>query len=112
MALHNATSSGAVLTVRGRRYEFTYRYESWVQFRSRAVRPRVDLGGLSERLSECEADAGGSTVWVAQPVSGLTPTLAPAGGAESALPVRVVRRHVETHLRQAPPAWDPYTVTR
>lgn len=112
MALHNATSSGALLTMRGRHYEFTYRYESWVQFRSRAVRPRVDLSGLAKRLSECEAEDGGSSIWVAQHVSGLTPTLAPAGGAESRLPADVVRAHVETHLRQSPPAWDPYEVTR
>ena len=112
MAIHNATDCGALLNVRGRRYEFTYRYESWVQFRSRPVRPRVDLAGLAARLSECEADAGGSSVWVAEHVSSLTPTLAPAGGAESELSARVVRDHVESHLRQAPPAWDPYEVTR
>jgi len=46
MAPHNATERGALLTVQGRRYRFTYRYESWVQYRTRAIRARVDLSGL------------------------------------------------------------------
>ncbi len=125
MAVHNATERGAVLTGRGRRYQLVYRYESWVQFRSRAVRPRVDLVPLAERLTEAEALAGaatgssarsGSAVWVADQVSGLTPTLSLAGGeeggGESALEAAVVRALVESHLRASPPAWDPYAVTR
>ena len=46
-------------TVRGRHYQFAYRYESWVQFRSRPVRPRVDLAPLATALSEAESAAGG-----------------------------------------------------
>ena len=33
----------ALLVVRGRRYRFTYRYETWVQYRSRRPKARVDL---------------------------------------------------------------------
>ncbi|HVT42055.1 MAG TPA: DUF6687 family protein [Acidimicrobiales bacterium] len=112
MAVHNATERGAVLTARGAHYEFVYRYESWVQFRTRAVRPRVDLAPLAARLTEAEADAGGTATWEATRVSGLTPTLAPAGGAESALALARVRALVEAHLGSAPPAWDPYRITR
>jgi hypothetical protein len=112
MAVHNATERGALLTRRGRRYEFAYRYESWVQFRTRAVRPRVDLAPLVERLNNEEGTKG--VTWVAGPVSGLTPVLSMAGdGAlESGItPDRFVT-FVEDHLRTAPPAWDPYRVTR
>jgi hypothetical protein len=112
MAVYNATDRGAVLTVRGRHYELVYRYESWVQFRSRAVRPRVDLAPLATSLTAAEAEAGGSAVWVAGRVSGLTPTLSLAGDAESSLPPAVVRTAVEQHLGAAPAAWDPYAVTR
>ena len=59
MAVHNATERGAVLTVRGNHYEFAYRYESWVQFRTRAVRPRVDLAPLAERLTARKRRAAG-----------------------------------------------------
>jgi hypothetical protein len=112
MAVHNATERGALLTVRGRHYVLAYRYESWVQFRSRSVRPRVDLGPLADRLNEEEAAAGGSAVWTAEPVSGLTPVLAQPPESESSLDAAMVRAEVESHLRTAPPAWDPYSVTR
>jgi hypothetical protein len=115
MAVHNATERGALLTRQGRRYKFTYRYESWVQYRTRDVRPRVDLTLLSERLNAAERD---STMWVAEPVSGLTPTLFMSGDAnsdtevESSIdPERFVTL-VESHLRAELPAWDPYRVTR
>jgi hypothetical protein len=83
-----------------------------VQFRTRAVRPRVDLAPLVEQLNNEEPTDGVS--WAAGPVSGLTPVLSMAGdGAhESGIaPDRFVTL-VEDHLRSAPPAWDPYRVTR
>ena len=83
-----------------------------MQFRTRAVRPRVDLAPLAEQLSAAETDRGGSVPWVAEGISGLTPKLAPAGDQESGLEPTVVRTLVEAHLRTAPPAWDPYAVTR
>jgi hypothetical protein len=49
---------------------------------------------------------------VAGPVSALTPTLAPDDGAESNLPPAAVVAAVEAHLRAAPPAWDPFRITR
>jgi Family of unknown function (DUF6687) len=112
MAVHNATDRGALLTIRGRRYELAYRYESWVQYRSRVVRPRVDLGPLASQLTAEEQRACGTATWVAAGVAGLTPGLSPAGGAESSLEADVVRDIVAAHLRAAPPAWDPYRVTR
>ena len=112
IAVHGATERGALLTVRGSHYELAYRYESWVQFRSRPVRARVDLAPLAERLNQAEAGASGQAEWMAGAISGLTPTLAPAARAESALSAAVVRALVEEHLRAAPPAWDPYRVTR
>ena len=112
IALHNATERGAVLTQQGRHYAFAYRYESWVQFRSRPVRPRVDLAPLAEHLTEAEEACGGTAIWVAERISGLIPTLAPAGMQESCLGPSAVLHLVQTHLRTAPPAWDPYTVRR
>jgi hypothetical protein len=109
MAVHNATPCGALVTRRGPHYEFAYRYESWVQYRSRAVRPRVDLSPLAERLNEEERNGAR---WRADDVSALTPVLSTAAeNAESSLqPDRFVALVAE-HLRTAPPAWDPYRVT-
>jgi hypothetical protein len=112
MAVNGVTERGAVLTLRGNHYELAYRYESWVQFRSRPVRPRVDLAPLAEQLNAREAEAHGSALWVAAPASALTPTLSPAGGAESSLGPTVVAAAVEAHLWSAPPAWDPFHITR
>jgi hypothetical protein len=110
IALHNATDRGTLLVFEGHRAELRYRYESWVQFRSRAVRPRVDLVGLAERLNEKEG--GVTAVWRAEAVSGLTPTMTLDEEAESVLDPTCIRALVERHLRESPPAWDPYRITR
>ena len=110
VALHNATDRGALLVFEGGRPELRYRYESWVQFRSRAIRPRVDLLPLAERLNDEEG--AGRALWSAGAVSSLTPTLSLEEGAQSALDPARVRTLVEQHLRESPPAWDPYHITR
>ena len=112
MALHNATERGALLTMQGQHYEFTYRYESWVQYRTRVVRPRVDLAPLAERLSDDEAAAGGTATWVEEPVSTLTPVLSLADAAESRLAPEAVQSVIGAHLRDAPPRGDPFRITR
>jgi hypothetical protein len=108
MAVHNATERGALLVHSGGRTTFTYRYESWVQYRSRAVRPRVDLSPLAEQLTSEEP---GAETWVAELVSGLTPSLSVAGDGESGLAPGRIGTLVEEHLRRAPAAWDPFPAT-
>jgi hypothetical protein len=106
MALHNATERFAVLLIRGRSYQFTYRYETWVQYRSRRPRPRVDLTALASRLTERERDG---VSWSADPVGSLTPQLSPTGNdRESSIPAAEVVSYVIEHLTLAAPAWDPY----
>jgi hypothetical protein len=106
MALHNATNRFAVLLIRGHSYQFTYRYETWVQYRSRRPRPRVDLTALADRLTERET-AG--VTWSADPVGSLTPQLSPMGSnRESSIPAAEVVSYVIEHLTMAAPAWDPY----
>jgi hypothetical protein len=105
MSLCNATDRFAVLVIRGQKYEFSYRYETWVQYRSRRPRPRVDLSALAERLN---ADERGPGHWVAEPVSGLTPTLKLHGADHSDINPLCLRTVVEDHLRNGQPAWDPY----
>jgi hypothetical protein len=94
-----------MLVIRGQNYEFSYRYETWVQYRSRRPRPRVDLSGLAERLN---ADERGPGQWVAEPVSALTPTLTLHGADHSDINPLCLRTVVEDHLRNGQPAWDPY----
>lgn len=106
MAVHNATDRLALLTIRGRRYEVLYRYETWVQLRSRRPRPRRDLAPLAAALTERE-EAGAE--WVADSPGSLTAGLRLVDAdAESSLDPSTFRALVEDHLRTAPPAWDAY----
>jgi hypothetical protein len=55
MVLYNSTERLRVLTaLPGGRYELQYRYETWVQFTSRPVQPRIDLAPLLPRLQDLE----------------------------------------------------------
>ncbi len=74
MALHNATDRFRLLLIHGRRYRYVDRYETWVQYRSRRVLPRVDLRPLADELTALES---GSVHWTAGAPGSLTPELAP-----------------------------------
>lgn len=103
MALHNRTACTSLLLIAGGTYRFTYRYESWVQYRTRPIRLRVDLAPLAAALT-----AADTVEWVTDPISELTPELAPADAAASSLPPDVVTEMIAKHLRSASPAFDPY----
>jgi hypothetical protein len=60
MVIHNRINSHRVLVIQQRRYQFYYRYESWVDYRSKPILPRVDLDYLCMRLNELER---GSNHW-------------------------------------------------
>jgi len=106
MAINNATDQFAVLCVRGGRYEFTYRYESWVQYQSRRPRPRVDLAPFAAELTEAEP---GTARWIFEGAETLSPRLYLAGADDSHIEFATFRTGLEAQLRHAPPAWDPYT---
>jgi hypothetical protein len=103
MAVHNATDCTALLLIAGGSYRFTYRYESWVQYRSRTIRRRVDLRPLAAALT-----AADTVAWAAEPVEDLRPGLAPAGAGGSSLAPDLVTDMVVDHLRTAPAAFDPF----
>lgn len=108
MAVNNATDRFALLVVRGRRYRFTYRYETWVQYRSRRPKARVDLAPLADELTAAEP---GSAHWFAEPAGDLAPVLGLVDGAESGLDHAEVLSRLTRHLATAPVAWDPYAVS-
>jgi len=103
MAINNATNATALLLVGDGLCRFTYRYETWVQYRSRNVRPRVDLAPLADRLSEAD-----DVAWRADPISELTPELQPTDAAGSSLSPDIVKKVIVEHLRTAPVAFDPF----
>ncbi len=105
MALCNATERFGVMTARGNSFEFSYRYETWVQYQSRRPRQRVDLRPLADVLSELEPPGAR---WVFEGVGFLIPRLFLVGAPESALGEEEFRRHLEAHLASGAGAWDPY----
>lgn len=110
MALHQATDRTSVLIVdrATRRHHLTCRYEGWVQFRSRTVRPRVDLRPLADDLTTAETRGA---QWTATPPGDLTPELhTTTDSAPSSLDATMLVGAVRDHLRHAEPAWDPYEV--
>jgi hypothetical protein len=104
LAIHNATTCTRILLVHGRYAEFQYRYEGWVQLVSRKPPARVDLASLAGELNLMEE--GGR--WTFDGVDAITPRLHLDGKDQSSIPVDVILRKLEHHLRTAPPAWDPY----
>jgi hypothetical protein len=104
-AMHNRTERARLLLVQGRQVEFRYRYESWVQFQSRQVLPRVDLQPLAQELNELEESTGH---WVFEGVGSITPSLHFEGEAPSSIDPETIIPRLEHHLRTGAPAWNPY----
>ncbi len=77
MAVHPRTERMRVLTVApDGTLTLTHRYETWVDYASRPLAPRVDLTPLAGRLSASERNAGD---WVFEGVGVITPRLFLAG---------------------------------
>lgn len=87
--------------------EYHDRYETWVQYMSRPLPRRVDLGPLAAALT---ADEPGGARWAYDGVASLGPALRVVDGRSSLQPGDVLRRLRET-LIAGPPAWDPYAPT-
>lgn len=81
MAVHNKTQRFRVAEVAGARFRLRYRYETWVDFASRPVAPRVDLAPLAGRLNEIESNG----TWTFEGVDALTPQLRLSGTEESSI---------------------------
>ena len=77
MVLYNNTERMRVLTaLPGGQFQLRYRYETWVQYASRPVMPRVDLAPFLPRLQELEQEA---VQWTYDGNASTTPLLRPVG---------------------------------
>jgi hypothetical protein len=113
MVLYNNTERLRVLTaLPGGYYCLRYRYETWVQFASRPVMPRVDLAPLLPRLQDREK---ANVTWTFDGIASVTPTLQPRAadgqpGASSLSLERLLDELVAYYEReQTNPAlqWNP-----
>jgi len=103
--LNTRTPRSRLLVIHGQHVELRYRYEGWVQFRSRVVAPRVDLSPLAAELNAEETPPG---TWEFDGVEGITPSLHLRGAPATSLPVDSIEARVEHHLRTGAPAWNPF----
>lgn len=104
MAVFNATDRFAVATINGDSYGLEYRYETWVQYRSRPPRQRRDLTALAAELNE--RDPTGD--WKFEGVGALTPRLLRQAGPGAPFSTDVFLSRLARHLETGPPAWNPY----
>jgi hypothetical protein len=104
-AINSATRSSRIVRLQGTRYDFQYRYESWVQLVSRRPQLRVDLDGLAEKLNAMEEARG---TWRSEDINDVVPRVYLEGTDYSRITEGLFLETVMTHLRTASPAWDPY----
>ncbi len=104
-AINRATQCTRILRIQGRRIEFQYRYESWVQLASRRPALRIDLKPLARRLTALER---GAARWVAEPVTEVSPRLYREPDVAGTLGWTTVWNELHRALRTGTPAWDPY----
>jgi hypothetical protein len=118
MVINQNTERLRVLTARpGGYYCLRYRYETWVQFASRPVKPRVDLAPLQPRLQDLERE---NVTWTFGGLGSITPTFQPLGPdgrpAPSSLTLETLLDELVAYYEQEQdnPAmqWDPYTQSR
>ena len=114
MALYEQTQcSRVVLVIEGHRYQARYRYESWVEFRSRPVPPRVDFQPLADLLQTFEGNDGD---WVADEVRHTLPHLRLRGAEGSissssitpGLFLRLLMAHLRDNAENPALVWSPY----
>lgn len=106
-AVHSATPCSRILAFDGDRCELYFRYESWVRLVSRPVPLRPQLQPLAAELTSLEP---GSVTWEASGVGAIVSRLRPADGVTELEP-DVIADLVRSHLRAAPPGWDPFAFT-
>jgi hypothetical protein len=95
LALHNATKCFRILTLKGHFYEFRYRYESWVEYVSQPIMPRVDLTPLASQLSNEEKNG----VWAFDGIDEITPRLRLQDKKQSSLSENEIRSRIVEFLR-------------
>lgn len=105
-AIHTRTMCNRIVRLIGGRYEFQYRYESWVQLASYRPALRVDLTGLAEQL--CELETGGGE-WIFEGVNEVAPRLRHSGSCRSSIAADAFLTKLCDWLRTQPPAWNPYS---
>jgi hypothetical protein len=96
MALHPRTARMRILTVLpDGTVTVTYRYETWVDYASRPLPPRVDLGPVAARL---QAEERNPVRWLFEGVQVITPRLMAAGPRGRPAPTSIAPERIVAEL--------------
>ncbi len=98
MAVHNATDCMRILVRQGNQYELYYRYETWVDYQSRKLQPRVDFNGLAVALTNEEKR---KRKWICNEIHDIVPRLKLKDEEESSIPPALLEEIVRDFFQQA-----------
>ena len=104
-AINSVTRCNRILRLYRGGYDFHYRYESWLRFRSWRPQLRVALEPLAERLNAAGETCG---EWRGEDVNEVIPRLYLEGNTRSSLAETEFLQILEDYLTNAPVAWDPW----
>lgn len=107
MAIHNNTERARILYVHGKKINFKYRYETWVQLKNNTHPLRVDLMELSKKLSEID-----SNDWTYSGSDKLVPELKIIADKDSSLNYEKILELIITEFQSQPTNWNPYRINR
>ena len=99
MAIHNRTDHFRILLMQENKFELYYRYETWIELRSRPTLPRIELQPLALTLTKQESMDG---KWSAGSINDLTPHLKLSGSYKSIIVDQSFKEQVIEYLRDAP----------
>jgi hypothetical protein len=86
-AVHNATNCSRILVSDGKRHDFYYRYETWVELVQRKPLSRIDLKALAARLNAGE----NKKIWRAEGIEDIVPHLSADARATTKLSTAAVK---------------------
>lgn len=95
MAIHNRTKCLRILLMQETNFQLYYRYETWIEYRSRKTQPRIDLQDLAESLSKQESMDGR---WTFSGINDIVPSLRLSGDRQSKIPFESFRSQVLEYL--------------
>ncbi len=104
-AINSATRCNRIVRFYRGGFDFHYRYESWLRFKSWRPMLRVALEEFADQLNELEEAPG---TWRGEDVNEVIPRLYLDGCHRTSLTESQFITLLEKYLVSAPVAWDPY----
>ncbi|HEY9716518.1 MAG TPA: DUF6687 family protein, partial [Trichormus sp.] len=95
LGVHNETGRMRILLRQANRYELYFRYETWVEYVSRQLMPRVDMAALANELNTQEEPG---CAWEVDDIDSLQPSLKLKGAAESKISAAEFQDRLASYL--------------